>query len=245
MHRFFISREAFSGNGVTMLGEQAHQIRNVLRMRPGHRIVVLDNDGWEYEIELERVDREAVCGAIVEKRSAENEPEIRLTLYQSVMKRDRFEWILQKCTEVGVTQFVPVFTSRSIGQGAKTISPGKQERWQRIIAEAAEQSRRGRIPLLVPAMTFTEAVDSLDDGQLALLPWEQAGDNGLKDALPGRKPDSLSLFIGPEGGFSEEEVAYARERGIIPVSLGRRILRAETAAVVATAMVLYELGEMT
>jgi len=140
---------------------------------------------------------------------------------------------------------VPVFTGRSIAQGTKTIPTGKEERWQRIIAEAAEQSRRGRIPELMPAVTFNEAVGGLDSGQLALLPWEKAGDYALRDALSGRTPDSLSLFIGPEGGFSEGEVAYARERGIIPVSLGPRILRAETAAVVAAAMVLYQLGELT
>lgn len=244
MHRFFITREAFAGDGLTMTAEQAHQIRNVLRMRPGQHVVVLDNEGWEYEIVLDRVERQVVTAEILGKKPAANEPGAKVTLYQSLMQRDKYEWVLQKCTEVGVSRFVPVVTRRSAVRRATAITGSKLGRWQRIITEAAEQSQRGRIPELLPAMTFDEAVDSLDPGQPGLIPWERSSGPGLRDALSSPKPASIALFVGPEGGYADEEVAYAQERGVIPITLGRRILRAETAAVVVSAMVLYELGEM-
>lgn len=259
MHRFFVSPSALQGTHVALRGDVAHQVHSVLRMRPGERVVVLDDSGWEYEVELTRVGRDAALGTILDRRPAAGEPRIRITLYQSLLKRDNLEWVLQKCTEIGVAEFVPVVSRRTIVNNPADVKAGKLERWRRIIAEAAEQSRRGRLPVLHEALTFEEAITNVGARlalapptgkfDLALIPWEKEQSAGLHASLaamkPGhRDPVSLALFIGPEGGFAEEEIALAREHGALAVTLGPRILRAETAAVVAVSLILYELGEL-
>ncbi|HEX6383840.1 MAG TPA: 16S rRNA (uracil(1498)-N(3))-methyltransferase [Anaerolineae bacterium] len=243
MHRFFITPDQMQDGRVTFSDDQARQIQKVLRLRPGQRVMVLDNAGWAYQIELVQVSRKQTAGSVLARQPAGGEPAVAITLYQSVIKWDRFEWALQKCTEVGVARFVPVITQRSILKAGDEINPNRMARWQRIIAEAAEQSRRGRLPELAPAINLPEAMAS-HAAQAALIPWEEAEGMGVGMALADKQPQSVALFIGPEGGFTEDEVAQGRRHGIIPVSLGQRILRAETAAVVAAALVLHELGEM-
>jgi 16S rRNA (uracil1498-N3)-methyltransferase len=244
MHRFFVTPDQLQNGRVAFSDDQAQQIQKVLRLRPGQHVMVLDNAGWAYEVKLTLVSRKGTAGEVLERQPATGEPAVVLTLYQSVIKWDRFEWVLQKGTEVGVARFVPVITQRSRLKSSDEIKPNRVARWQRIIAEAAEQSQRGRLPRLAPAVNLSEAMASCS-AEAALIPWEEAeGGISIGTALASRRPQSVALFIGPEGGFTEEEVAAGRRRGIIPVSLGRRIMRAETAAVVAAALVLHELGEM-
>jgi len=244
MHRFFVAREAIQNGRVELPAEQAHQVRNVLRMKPGQCVVVLDNEGWEYEVSLDQVGRQQVAGEITGQRPVANEPVVQITLYQSLMKREKFEWVLQKGSEIGVSHFVPLITRRSIVQKPGAITPKKMARWQRIVTEAAEQSRRGRVPTIGTAVSFAEAVDSLDRTQIALIPWEESADLDVRTALANHKAKEIALFIGPEGGFAAEEIEYAGKQGAIPITLGPRILRAETAALVTAALVLYELGEL-
>ena len=240
MHRFFVDPNYFSGERITLPPAIAHQIRNVLRLRVGSAILVLDNSGAEYEVLLRQVDRQQVIGEAVAKRPSPNEPTVQLTLYQALMKRDKFEWVLQKGTEIGVTQFVPLVTQRSLVQDVD-IKEGKLLRWQKIITEAAEQSRRGRIPELHPPQTLAQVLES-HPARLGLIAWEEASGLALREALMGaERPSHISLFIGPEGGFAAEEVAAAQAASIRPITLGKRILRAETAALVASALVLHEL----
>ena len=240
MHRFFVDPNYFSGERITLPSSIAHQIRNVLRLRVGSAILVLDNSGAEYEVLLRQVDRQQVIGEAVAKRPSPNEPTVQLTLYQALMKRDKFEWVLQKGTEIGVTQFVPLVTQRSLVQDID-IKEGKQLRWQKIITEAAEQSRRGRIPELHPPQTLAQVLEN-HPARPGLIAWEEASGLSLREALVGaERPSHISLFIGPEGGFAAEEVAAAQAAGIRPITLGKRILRAETAALVASALVLHEL----
>ena len=244
MHRFFITQDQMQDGRVTFGDDQARQMQKVLRLQPGEQVIVLDNSGWAYRVELTLVSRRQTTGAVAERQPAGGEPAVALTLYQSVIKWDRFEWTLQKGTEVGVTRFVPVVSERSLLKANDAINPNKVARWQRIVVEAAEQSRRGRLPELAPAVKLPEAM-ATHSAEAALIPWEEAeGGITIGTALASRRPQSVALFIGPEGGFTEEEVAEGRRHGIIPVSLGRRILRAETAAVVAAALVLHEVGEM-
>jgi 16S rRNA (uracil1498-N3)-methyltransferase len=243
MHRFFVDPEAIGQSAVVLPPGLHHQIRHVLRMRPGQHILLLDNTGWEYEVALEKVDRDLVTGSLVAKREAIGEPSTPITLYQSLMKRDRFEWVLQKGTELGVNRFVPLVTERTIVQKPGAIAPKKMFRWQRIITEAAEQSRRGRIPQLGPATFFKEALSGLDGSQLALVPWEGESERTLAEAL-NRDVKSVALFIGPEGGFADEEVAIGCQSGAEMITLGPRILRSETAATVSVALILHQLGEL-
>ncbi|MBK8904919.1 MAG: 16S rRNA (uracil(1498)-N(3))-methyltransferase [Anaerolineaceae bacterium] len=240
MHRFFVAPECFAGDRVVLPEQIAHQIRKVLRLRAGAAIVVLDNTGCEYEVLLRQVDRQQVVGEAVAKRPCPNEPSVYLTLYQALMKRDKFEWVLQKGTEIGVSHFVPLVTQRSLVQDID-IKEGKQLRWEKIITEAAEQSRRGCIPSLHPPQTLAEAL-AAQPPQPGLIAWEEADGLTIRGVLgDGERPSHVSLFIGPEGGFAAEEVAAAQEAGLKAVTLGKRILRAETAALVASALVMHEL----
>lgn len=240
MHRFFISPQHITTTQVSLREDQAYQIAQVLRMKAGDRIVVLDNVGWEYEVRLTAVARKQVSADIIEKREAEGETATHITLYMGLMKRDKFEWVLQKCTEVGVSRFVPMVTQRSLVQDID-IKQSKLARWQKIIQEAAEQSRRGKLPELGEPLKFDEAVNEVNTA-VALIPWEEEREATIRHALEDKTQtlESISLFIGPEGGFAAAEIELAQQHGIKPVTLGRRILRAETAAIVATSFIMYD-----
>jgi len=243
-HRFFVDSECISGAEVILSGQQAHQICNVLRLKAGERIVVLDNSGDEYEVLLTTVEKAQVAGEVVEKRQAAGEPGVEITLFQSILKREKFELVLQKCTEVGVSRFVPVITQRGIVQKGQ-IKEGKFERWQTILKEAAEQSNRGRIPKLDEPLKFSEALEQIGDFDCVLIA-APAAKFSLRGCLEkcGGEVKKIGLFIGPEGGFSQAELDLAGEKGVIEFGMGPRVLRTETAAVVAAALILYELGEM-
>ncbi len=243
-NRFFVPASSFEGELVRLSREQAHQIRQVLRLEPGDTVVVLDDQGAEYEVMLTAVGQKEAVGRVTSKRDATGEPAAQLTLFQSLLIREKFEWVLQKATEVGVAQIVPVLTARGLVR-TKQIEENKLDRWRRIVTEAAEQSHRGRIPRIEPVTLFGDVFSRFVgfDRFLIAAPSETVS---LRDALHGmERPDaSIALLIGPEGGFTDEEVATARDKGAIAVGLGPRILRTETAAVVASALILYELGEM-
>jgi len=246
MHRFFVPPEWIDRQKVTLVDEVAHQVRNVLRMKPGRKIVVLDNFGHEYTVQLTHVARNVVVGEIVEKRSAGNEPALKISLYQGTLKAQKFEWVLQKGTELGIVEFIPVISERSVLGDVETADR-KLLRWERIIQEAAEQSRRGMLPELRPAMMFAQACQRASRMEgVGLLAWEEAEADPLRSILTAipQKPQAVSLFIGPEGGFTVDEARLAHGYGIGPVWLGRRILRAETAGLVAASAILYHFGEM-
>jgi 16S rRNA (uracil1498-N3)-methyltransferase len=243
LHRFFVLPERIRDKEV-VLAEQAHQIRDVLRLKVGERVIVLDNEGWEYEVELTAVGRGEVRGKVVEKREATGEPGVRITLYQSLLAREKFELVLQKCTEVGVAGFVPVITERSVVRDSG-IKASRLGRWRRIIQEAAEQSHRGRLPELAAPVKFEDALAGLDRFEVSLIAAPGARKKSLRACLGGGKgAGSIALFIGPEGGFTEDEVGQACGNGAVAFSLGERILRTETAAVVASSVILYEMGEL-
>ena len=243
--RFFVDFPLTVGQQVELPEALAHQARRVLRLRPGAALVLLNGDGLEYSVELAVLDARRAVGQVLAGSRNETEPRAAVTLYAAPLKGDHFAYTLQKATEIGAAAFVPVLTARTI---AGEASAGKVERWQRIVREAAEQARRGRVPPVRPPVALAEAVRLATAGP-ALILWEAEAKQGLRETITallvarGMAP-ALGLFIGPEGGFSPAEVAQAREAGIVPVTLGARILRAETAAAVATALALAALGEM-
>ncbi|HEU5100735.1 MAG TPA: RsmE family RNA methyltransferase [Roseiflexaceae bacterium] len=270
-YRFFVDSGAIHGRDVLLDdSELAHQIATVLRLRPGDKITLLDNSGWQHVVALESVERGRVAGTVERKELAGGEPRTKLTLYVALMRPERFEWVLQKGTELGVSAFVPLICERSTIADADELSANKLERWQRIIREAAEQARRGKLPRLAPALFFPAACDQAAQRGTALLLWEGAGVLSLRqvlqnterkgDALDARAGDhgspahpvspspnhpfSVALFSGPEGGFSASEFATALRYDMIAVTLGPRTLRAETAPVVATSAILYEMGDL-
>jgi len=244
MQRFFLPREAFSADWVIITQpEVIHHICDVLRLGWCDEIICLDNSGWEYQVVLDAIEAGRITGQIREKRLSTNEPHVKVALYQSVLKGDRFEWVLQKGTEVGMSEFIPMLSERCIVQDANQLSKRKAQRWGKVIRAAAEQSRRGRLPPLQPMALFAVACERVrSSAGLALIPWEEASTplrQVLEEAGRTHRPFNVSLLVGPEGGFSPAEVQLARDYGVIPVSLGPRILRAETAGVVTAALVLY------
>ncbi len=243
MHHFFIPPQEIRENRVVLRGATAHQIRAVLRMRPGDEIMLFDNTGWAYRAELGAVEREVVHARVLDKLQWKTEPQARVTLYQGLLKGSKFEWVLQKGTELGIAEFVPVLASRSMAGSADDVGDAKLERWQRIIVEAAEQSGRAVLPSLARPMPFKQACQAAHQQGLALIPWEEERSLRLHQALQDHPSNHISLMIGPEGGFAQEEVATARQAGVIPVTLGPRILRAETAGLAAATAVLYEMGD--
>ena len=266
-YRFFVDSGAIHGRDVLIENsELSHQIGTVLRLRSGERIVLLDNCGWQFIVALDLIERGRVAGTVERKELAGGEPRTKITLYVALMRPERFEWVLQKGTELGVSAFVPLISERSTIADADALSEQKHERWRRIIREAAEQSRRGKLPRLAPAVLFPAACDQAAQRGTALLLWEGTGVPPLRHVLqkaggqaarvqpadsarlsasqPADHPFSVALFSGPEGGFSAGEFDTASRYGMVPVTLGPRTLRAETAPLVATSAILYEMGDL-
>ncbi len=165
MHRFFVTADSIAGPTVELTPQQAHQVRNVLRLAPPDRIIVLDNTGFEYEAELTTLHQEKLHARILHKRLVNTEPDTQLSLMPSLLPREKFEHILQKCTEVGVARFLPIVTRRSLIKDPK-IKTAKLTRWRKIITEAAEQSHRGRIPHLAAPVTFADATSEISSRPL-------------------------------------------------------------------------------
>lgn len=244
MHRFFLPPASIQAGCVHFSEPVSRQIVQVLRLKPDARVTVLDGEGKEYLVCLTDLSAQATIGQVESEGLANGEPQTLLTLYLCLTQREKFEWMLQKCTEVGVCRFIPVISSRSLVQDAKEVI-NKYERWQRILQEAAEQSHRGKVSTLEAPLQFEQVVKTAAQANTCkLIPWEEEQNLSLKQALQMRSTREVCLLIGPEGGFSKEEVARAQSAGFLSVTLGRRILRMETAAVVASALVLYERGDM-
>lgn len=238
-HWFFLTGVRGEPDRQVDLGPISHQLRNVLRLGQGSVITLLDGSGAAYPTRIEALDAERATGRVLGKEPVQSEPGLGLTLYQCVLKRERFEWVLQKGAELGVSRFVPVISSRTVVRPAARLAP-KYERWRAIVREAAEQSRRGRLPILGDPLIWDEALEQ--GAGLQLLVWEEADENSSRFGQAVSKADEVSLLVGPEGGISKEEATAATERGWLPVSLGPRVLRAETAAVAAAAVVLHLAG---
>lgn len=249
-YRFFISAEAVKGDLISLNdADLARQLDRVLRLRPGDRVLMLDGTGQVYVVTLTNVGRSQVSGQIEQRELAGGEPSISVTLYIGLLRAERFEWVLQKGTELGVTSFVPVRWDRSL----VSELPGAQKltRWRRIVREAAEQSCRGRLPIVTEPQTFAQAYTLAAQSDLPLLLWEGAAGKPRPPLLrtvlrnphkPSLSPHATSIAImsGSEGGITPEELTMATGHGIIPVSLGARVLRAETAPIVASAAIFYE-----
>jgi 16S rRNA (uracil1498-N3)-methyltransferase len=242
MHRFFLPKESITNNEVIFPEDISRQISRVLRLKSGSGVIVLDGLGMEYEVNLTIVDPINTRGSIVKHTTETNEPNVEINLVIALTQREKFEWILQKSTEIGVTSFTPFISSRSLVQKPHDFVE-KYARWNKIIQEAAEQSHRGIIPILNPVLSLTEYLNQSFAMDLKrLLFWEDEKQLGLKDILRAQVYRKFDLVIGPEGGFSTQETETAIKGGCICVSLGARILRMETAAIIASGLVLYELG---
>jgi len=235
MPRFFIrGTDLYTLDGIRFIrivGEDAHHLTHVLRTRIGEAVQVCDGEGHVYETVLETPGEEVLL-RILSESAVDTEPPYVATVYQALVKGDKMETVIQKATETGASVIVPVITSRCTVKLDSKDAVKKTERWQKIACEAAKQCGRGILPKVMPPMSFAEAVREAAAKELPLFCYEGEGTVPLPQLCStAEHPADISIFIGPEGGFSEKEVEAVRNAGIRPCGLGKRILRTETAAV--------------
>ncbi|MGB9803361.1 16S rRNA (uracil(1498)-N(3))-methyltransferase [Desulfofundulus sp.] len=241
---FFVPPEQITGDRVTITGPDVVHISRVLRLGPGDLITVMDGQGMGYRVRLTRTAGHTVEGVVLEKFIPGGEAPLMVTLVQGLARGEKMDIIIQKSTELGVSRVIPLACHRSVVRLNPLKARERQQRWQRIAMEAAKQSRRAIVPRVTEVMDLSAVLDLISPGALALMPWEEERELTLKRVLRGRSCREVFVFIGPEGGFTSGEVAMAREKGVLSVTLGPRILRTETAGLAAVTMVLYELGDL-
>lgn len=247
MRRFFVAPEAVQGGNVQFTGDLAHHMGKVLRLTAGEQVTVCTGDGAAYVVALQQFSKDTVSGVIVQRLEEQQETAVQVTLYQGMPKGDKLELILQKCTELGISAIIPVETSRSVVHLDSGKAAKKLERWQKIAQEASQQSKRVQVPTVGPYLQWKEFLQQLQqDTGLTIVFWEDEETQGLKQLLQQlpQKPQRINLIVGPEGGLSAEEVAQLRQAGAVSASLGKRILRTETAGMAGAAMVLYHFDEL-
>lgn len=245
MQRYFVTPDAIQGDRVTITGDDVKHIVRVLRMEAGDEVIVCDGTGRAFHTELTELGDGEVAARIVEKLSAQPESPVKITLAQGLPKGDKMDLIIQKGTETGITRFLPLSMSRCIVQYDDKKEQKRRERWQKIAKEAAEQSHRNIVPDVANGMTFKQLMNALERFDLVLVPYEMEKARGLRDVLE-EHPEAreVCVVIGPEGGIAEEEIETALRAGAMPVTLGPRILRTETAGLFVAACVAYHTGEM-
>lgn len=231
MPRFFLDQESLASDVVTIMGEDASHIALSLRMAVGDLLVLCDNEGFDYHAEITSITRDCVTLSVKEKVKSESEPPYRVRLFQCLPKGEKFETVIQKAVECGVSEVIPVQSSRCIAVLKDSAAEKKLTRFNRIAEEACKQSGRGRLAKVASPVSFKEALAEMSCADCAFLCYENEDGLTITDYLARfDMPREISFLVGPEGGLSAEEVALAKEKGLVSVSLGKRILRTETAA---------------
>lgn len=244
MHRFFVEDPKGDREHITITGGDVNHIKNVLRMNVGEKLCIVNGqDNREYLCEITSLFPDAVETKVCEVREADQELESRITLFQGLPKSDKMELIIQKAVELGVYEIVPMQTDRAVVKLDAKKEQNKQKRWSQIAESAAKQSGRLRIPQITRVMSMKEALAYAKQMDVKLIPYELAEGMDQTRALLGsiRPGQSVAVFIGPEGGFERSEVEKAQGIGAQPITLGKRILRTETAGLVTLAMLVYNL----
>lgn len=228
-----------------LTGQELEHLRKVLRLRPGERITLFDDEGWEHEGVIRSYGARAGEIEIIRSYQADRESPLRVILAQALGKGEKVDWVVEKATELGVGSIVPFVSSRTVVRLDERKMASRLARWRKIALSAAKQSGRTRIPEILPLMDFAALVRHPWPCDLKLFFWEKESRQVL-GALRGKRGDlnSLLVMIGPEGGFSPEEASEAMGQGFEPVGLGKRILRTETAAVAALSLVQFLWGDM-
>lgn len=246
MYQFFVSPEQISGKAVTITGADVNHIKNVLRMKPGEEIAISNGvDNKEYRCAIESLNDDSIqCTLLFVKEDGLELPS-KVYLFQGLPKADKMELIIQKAVELGIYEIIPVETKRAVVKLDAKKAASKVSRWNAIAEASAKQSKRRVIPEITRPMTFKQAVQYAKELDVKLIPYELSeGMPETKRLIEGVQPgQSVAVFIGPEGGFAEEEIALAQENDISPITLGKRILRTETAGFTVLAWLMYHLEQ--
>ncbi|MGL5677718.1 MAG: 16S rRNA (uracil(1498)-N(3))-methyltransferase [Cellulosilyticaceae bacterium] len=246
MPKFFVEPQQVNETFIRIEGENVNHMKNVLRLVVEDEILINDRQGNDYKCIISEIEQHHIIAQIQLKSTSETEPSVEVTLYQPLIKGEKIEWVFQKAVEIGVTHIIPVMTERCVVkiETSKKIQ-AKLDRWNKITEAAAKQSGRGIVPVVAQPMTFKEAIVHQKTHNIkSIIPYENEDKRGIRDVLQASHSLKYGIFIGPEGGFTEAEVAYALEAGVQSVTLGKRILRSETASLVALTNIMYEMGEM-
>ncbi len=247
MHKFFTPKENFIENTAKILGDDVKHLYKVLRLNEGDKIVLNNCDGDEFLAEIRTITKQEVIVDIEEKLEINNESEVKIYLFQGLPKAQKMDLIVQKGTELGITEFIPTLTERVDIKLKGEFK--KLDRLNRIALEAAKQSKRTIIPKVTEPVSFEDALKRMESLDLVIVPYENAENFGIKTLFNDENIDTskikkVGILVGPEGGFELNEISRLKENGAYIVTLGSRILRTETAGFVATSLVQYELGDL-
>ncbi len=244
MARFYVPEPRIEKELLRVEGDEVRHIRRVLRLKAGDEIVVFDGEGKEYEGTIVEENPISVVVRVQNILSSKREPHLEITFAQSLLKGEKMDYLIQKATELGIKELIPFYSSRSIPHLEKASRLRRHHRWEKIAIEASKQCGRGVIPVIKPLQEYSEMLQTVSSDSLRLILWEKEGTR-LKEVL-GRTEEKTKVFfiVGPEGGLSQEEVEQAKKTGFIPITLGERILRAETASLCLLSILQYERGDI-
>lgn len=243
MHHFFVTPEQVKEKNIRIAGSDVNHIKNVLRMRIGEKLQISDGNNKKYLCEIESMSQDEIQAVIIEEQHADTELPSKIYLFQGLPKSDKMELIVQKAVELGVYEIIPVATRRAVVKLDAKKAAKKAERWNSIAEGGAKQSGRNVIPKVKEVMSYKEAIQYAKELEVVLIPYELAeGMEETRTIISNiGKGQSVGIFIGPEGGFETAEVEYAVENGAKAITLGRRILRTETAGLTMLSILMYHL----
>jgi 16S rRNA (uracil1498-N3)-methyltransferase len=245
MRRFFVRPEDISERELRLRGDEAAHLARVLRLGPGAQVVVFDGRGHEYVTLVERLEAEDVVCRIVDEAAMPPPPVVSITLGQGLPKAEKFAWVIQKTTELGVAEIAPLITDRVIPHISQPHMARKVGRWEKLAREACKQSGRATVPHLWPPTSLETFYASCQPAELKLVLWEGVDTRLLRSVLAASEQvASVAVVVGPEGGLTPQEVARGELYGFLAVGLGKRVLRTETAGVVAVALLQYRFGDL-
>lgn len=244
MPRFFVNKEDIEDNDVAIRGEDAFHIIRSLRMTAGEKVIICDGCGSDYYCTITSLGKDCVRLFAKSTVNSISEPSVRVTLLAALLKGDKMDLVVKKAVELGVCKIIPVVTSRCDVKLDSTGGQRKQIRWQKIAMEAAKQSGRGIIPAVSLPISFNKALDIMKKSECCAILYENEKEMHLSDILKSRKYSDYAFMSGPEGGFCEDEIDFAIKNGISCISLGNRILRAETAPICTLSAIMYETGNL-
>lgn len=244
MPKFFVSKDSINTNEIIIKGEDAKHISQVLRHKQGDILEIGDGLGFDYTCEIIEMSKKEILLKIIEKKENLSEPKVKITLFQCLPKGAKMDLIIQKCVELGVTEITPFYSEFTVVK-VNDKTDNKIERYQKVSETASKQSRRGIIPKINSPISFDEAIKLSNNFDLSLIAYEKEKMMTLKKikASLNKEVKNICVFVGSEGGFSIDEIEKSVEIGIIPITLGERILRTETAGMVLTNLLIYEFDE--
>lgn len=242
MPKFFVSAENITDTHIKITGEDVAHIKRVLRMKPGEQLDLCDSLGFDYDAVIEEISDKDILCTILKKEKSQTEPPVKVTLFQGLPKASKMDYIIQKTTELGIYRIVPCALNRCV---SKVEGKNKTERWQKVAEAAAKQSGRGIIPKICEPMKLKDAIKLMKECDLSFAPYECEENTSLKSVLKSKEnPETVAFIIGPEGGFDKSEIELLEKEGVVLVSLGKRILRTETAGEATLSMIMYEIGDI-